>query len=398
MGNLGSVLDEMLALDPFDLPGPALGAEICEQRRAANRLDGAYLTMLAAYDSTGASTAEYGSTQAWARATLRMSPSRASRDVHLARDLRCLPLTRAALEAGEISLDHALVIAGLRGLIPDEVMADVEGHLVDAAGWKNPVELRRVTAHVVHSYARDRTARDERDDYQARALFSSVTIGGMGVGNFTLHPAGMETVQTALHALSKPIAGDDRSPAQRRADALVTMAELAMRSGDLPDTGGVKPHVSVVVTLGSIIGESGAPGADYGFGATTSAEWARRYACDASVSRVVFGPDGGVLDAGRSARTFNAAQTRAIVARDRGCIWDSCDAPASWCEAHHCIHWAHGGESNVDNGALLCARHHDRVHVDGHRIIKTTHGPYRIDRNPRSDPNWHGHPHPPRRQ
>jgi Domain of unknown function (DUF222) len=398
MGNLGSVLDQLLAWDPHDVPGSVLGAEIGEERRQANRLDGAYLKKLAVFDSTGASTAEFGSTQGWARATLRLSPSRASRDVHLARDLQALPLTRAALEAGDISLEHAQVIAGLRGLVDDEVLAAVEPHLVDAAGWKNPTELRRVTAHVLHSHAREKAARSEQDDYDARALFSSTTIVGMGVGTFTLHPAGMEIVQTALHALSKPFNGDDRSPAQRRADALITMAELAMRSGDLPVTGGVKPHVSVLVTLPSITGEPGSPGADYGFGAATSAEWARRFACDASVARIVFGPDGAILDAGRSTRTFTAAQTRAVIARDGGCIWNGCDAPAAWCEAHHILHWAHGGETTIDNSALLCGRHHDRVHVDGYAIITTNSGPYEVHLLPHSDPNWHGHSHRPRRQ
>jgi hypothetical protein len=344
------------------------------------------------FDSTGGALAEFGSTQAWARATLRLSPSRASRDVHLARDLQQLPLTRAALQAGEISIDHAQVIAGLRGQVPDQVMGAVEPHLVDAAGWKNPTELRRVTAHVLHAHGRENAARSEQDDYQARSLHASRTIAGMGIGTFTLHPAGMETVLTALHALSAPFTGDDRSPAQRRADALVTMAELALRCGELPVTGGVKPHVSVHVTLPSITGQPGAPGADYGYGTTTSAEWARRYACDASIARIVFAPDGSILDAGRSTRTFTAAQTRAIVARDHGCIWPGCDAPAAWCDAHHIVHWAHGGHTAVTNGALLCGRHHDRVHVHGYAIITTNSGPYQVHLLPHTDPNWHGHP------
>jgi hypothetical protein len=33
MGNLGSVIDELLAGDPYELPGPALASEISEDRR-----------------------------------------------------------------------------------------------------------------------------------------------------------------------------------------------------------------------------------------------------------------------------------------------------------------------------------------------------------------------------
>ncbi|MFW5471044.1 HNH endonuclease, partial [Knoellia sp. CPCC 206435] len=37
-------------------------------------------------------------------------------------------------------------------------------------------------------------------------------------------------------------------------------------------------------------------------------------------------------------------------------------APASWCDAHHLIHWADGGPSDLSNAALLCPRHHTTVH------------------------------------
>jgi hypothetical protein len=153
----------------------------------------------------------------------------------------------------------------------------------------------------------------------------------------------------------------------------------------------VKPHVTVHAHLDTITSKPGAPAADYGYGATTSGEWARRFGCDAEVARVVFGPAGDILDSGRATRTFTAAQRRAIIARDQQCIWPGCDAPPSWCDAHHGKHWGHGGVTSVTNGALLCGRHHDRVHVNGHAITKTSSGPYRVDLRPGSDPHWQGH-------
>src|SRR4051812_16542711 len=290
MGNLASAVDELLAEDPRDVPSAALGEEIVEISRQLSRLQAAYLDRVEAFDRTGAALAEHGSTAAWLRAKTRLSPSSSYRDVHLARDLvDVLPATRAALQDGAINPTQAQQIASLRSSIGDEALRSAEPHLVEFAIQVSAKELTSAITHVKHMYGRDTADRDEQDGYAARRLHSSTTIAGMGVGQWLLHPAGQEIVQIALHALSKPIPGDDRTPAQRRADALITMAELAMRSGQLPITGGVKPHVSVIVPAATLADAPGAPAADYAFGAATSAEWARRFACDAAVSRIVMG-------------------------------------------------------------------------------------------------------------
>jgi hypothetical protein len=392
MGNLASAVDELLAVDARSLPGPALAAQIIELRRQINRCEAAYLEMLEVFDRSGGAAATHGSTAAWARDQLCLSPSTGSRDVHLARDLAdVLPATRAALADGRLSPTHAQIIASLRDVISADALAAAEPHLVEWAEKATPKELRQVVTHVRQSYAADKLVRDEAEDYAARRLDAPATIHGIGVGRFSLHPHGYETVMTAIHAASRPVSGDDRTPAQRRADALITIAEIALRSGELPITGGVKPHVSVIVNASCLTGETGAAAADFSFGATASTEWARRVACDAEISRVVFGPAGEILDAGRAMRTFSAAQTRAIVARDRHCIWPGCDMPPGWCEAHHCLHWADGGHTSVINGALICGRHHDRVHAEGHAIHPTPNGPYVVDLRPASDPRWTGH-------
>lgn len=392
MGNLGSVLDEAFVADPRELPGPALIEEIVELRRQANRVDGLYMKQLVIADRSGAVHADFNSTQAWVRTALNVTPGRAARDVRLARDLADhLQLTMSALCDGSISLDHASVIARLRHRIPAEAMAAAQPFLVEAATWKDPADLRKVCDDLVHRLAPDKATRDEKDDYQSRRLHASTTIGGMGVGDFLLHPAGMELFMTAMNACMTYENGELRTAEQRRADALLTMAELALRGGTLPETGGIKPHVTVIADLGTITGADGSPAADYGFGTKSSGEWARRFSCDASVARVVFGPDGAILDAGRSTRVFTAAQRRAVISRDRTCVWSGCDAPASWCDVHHCHHWGHGGETSDCNGALVCGRHHDRIHAHGHAIIKTKARPYKVDPRPGSDPNWQGH-------
>ena len=39
-----------------------------------------------------------------------------------------------------------------------------------------------------------------------------------------------------------------------------------------------------------------------------------------------------------------------------------CDRPPSWCDIHHCRPWSEGGATSIDNGALLCRRHHAFIH------------------------------------
>ncbi|SSC25655.1 HNH nuclease, partial [Klenkia terrae] len=43
-------------------------------------------------------------------------------------------------------------------------------------------------------------------------------------------------------------------------------------------------------------------------------------------------------------------------------VFTGCHAPAWWCDAHHLVHWIDGGDTSLDNTALLCERHHTQVH------------------------------------
>jgi hypothetical protein len=104
----------------------------------------------------------------------------------------------------------------------------------------------------------------------------------------------------------------------------------------------------------------------------------RRLACDSAITRIVFGPDGAVLDVGRAQRTVTGQMRRAVIARDEHCVFPGCDQPPSRCEVHHAVtHWADGGETSVTNSALLCWFHHQLVDARGitmHWTGKPVHG------------------------
>ena len=57
-------------------------------------------------------------------------------------------------------------------------------------------------------------------------------------------------------------------------------------------------------------------------------------------------------------------------------MFAGCDAPAHWCDVHHVVHWADGGETSLGNSALLCERHHTKVH-HGFRVERQADGRWR---------------------
>ena len=411
MGNLASAVDELFAVDVREAPGQQLREETVEISRQINRLKAALLQRVEAVDRRGLVPEEGLTTQAWLWHETRVSPAVAHRTVRLGRALAdVLPLTMTAMADGDVSEEHAHLIASLRRVITDSALSQVERHLVAIARERRPDQLRGTVQYVKHAYAPDKGVKDEQELHEQRGLSMASTFDGAGVGRWTLPSASQETVATAIHAASSPEANDTRTADQRRADGLVTVCEIAMRSGELPITGGVKPHVSIVVPaqvvaeplqprplpdelfphLDAIEAELRSRVVQTGFGSVISPTWARRFLCDAAVSRIVMGAASEILDAGRATRTFTAAQVRAIVARDRHCIWPGCDTPAAWCEAHHIRHWADGGETSVDNGVLLCGRHHDRIHLYGHAIVNKPDGHFTVDLRRGSDPDWHG--------
>jgi hypothetical protein len=88
-------------------------------------------------------------------------------------------------------------------------------------------------------------------------------------------------------------------------------------------------------------------------------------ACDAAVVKWQEDENGEPLSIGRKSRTIPPAIRRALQKRDGGCRFPGCCATNRFVDAHHIVHWADGGETAMDNLALLCRRHHRLVHEGG---------------------------------
>jgi hypothetical protein len=104
------------------------------------------------------------------------------------------------------------------------------------------------------------------------------------------------------------------------------------------------------------------PGTGTGAGDVLNASTIRKLACDGGILPTVLGSQGQPLDLGYTRRCFTAGQVKMLWLRDGGCTIPGCSIPAAWCDAHHLVHWADGGPTDLANAALLCGHHHTVVH------------------------------------
>jgi hypothetical protein len=141
-----------------------------------------------------------------------------------------------------------------------------------------------------------------------------------------------------------------------------------------PDLGGDRYRILIHLSE-SLVGPDAHWDAFLEDGTLLSAEAFRRVSCDGGLvpAVVTSRPTGqtsetaGMVDVGRQSRAIPAALRRALWLRDAGCRFPGC-ANHRFIHGHHLRHWAHGGETSLENLALLCSFHHRLVHEGGFRV------------------------------
>jgi hypothetical protein len=102
-------------------------------------------------------------------------------------------------------------------------------------------------------------------------------------------------------------------------------------------------------------------------GARSMSSWlAGRYGLAWGTAREwVLESDGGPLRIGRRGRTVSGPLLRVLRHRDgAACRFPGCQRKR-WLHAHHLVHWADGGGTNLDTLVLLCHAHHRLIHEGG---------------------------------
>ncbi len=369
MSELRSAIDGLRSEVLAGLPDARIEEDFAEIQRAVELLEVERLRRLAEIERRRVFERDgHLSAASWLAATYKVGWGAARDHVRTARALEDMPETRQALDAGDLSMSAARVLVAARDADPEEFRQS-ETELVEAARIHSVGDLQRVAAYWRQAVEQEHALEGDEKVRAQRRLHASVTFLGMVRVDGDLDPETGETLLTALRAVldAESRSGtedDDRTPAQRRADALGEICRQWLDMGDRPRVAGEKPHVTVTVGVGALRDGTGEP-SELDHSGPVDPQVARRLACDAAIMRVVMAGPSEPVDVGRRTPVIPPAMRRAVIVRDRHCRFPSCDRPHTWCDAHHVVHWADGGPTALPNLLLLCRRHHRVVHQPG---------------------------------
>jgi 5-methylcytosine-specific restriction protein A len=281
-----------------------------------------------------------------------------------------MPATAVEFEAGRAGLRHVEAIARVLATpaaerLTPEQWAGAEAALADKAGVYTPAELQAWGSALVEALDQDGAEPDDRPPARVNELHLSrlATGGGKLKGRFD-DAAMFDAIASVIDAKARPLTNDDdRTAGQRQAEALADVCGYVLDHGSaslVPECGGQRPHVNVLIRLEDLQDRVRAAWLD--FGGAVSPESLRMLACDAAAVPIVLNGAGQPLDVGRATRTVPDGLRRAVAARDRGCAHPGCDRRPSWCEVHHIHEWELGGETKLSNLVMLCRAHHRQIH------------------------------------
>ncbi len=288
-------------------------------------------------------------------------------------------LVGAAVREGSITGDVASVVLDLIGELPeDELLLQRVEHVLRRARGLRLHSVRKLCWQVIALADPQGWVEREKSQYECRRADLRDNADGTVTLTAVLPPVDAARIKAVLDAGVRrlmaarrdpgQLLSDERTAPQMRADLLVGVFSH-MAGCDQPATG-VKTTVVVRMTIDQLREGAGVGEID-GVNQPVSVEELRKAAVDSSYLPVVLGGSSRPLDVGRAERAFTSAQRHALVERDGGCSW--CNAPPSWCDAHHLDPWSRGGRTDLSNGLLLCRACHTRLH-DNHWQIRVRAG------------------------
>ena len=297
----------------------------------------------------------------------RMNGAQARTEARLAEALteHSLGSTLDALEAGEIQLSHAKVIARESPKIHRRSESDFLGLCRE---YPSDVVVRHTLANESQQVYADLAAEaaaassggpvepaDAEMALQRHQRRCSMRLGDDGMWHLkaSLDYLAGRQVSLQLAAAERAVrqrddSAEDTFP-QRNADALCDLI-----------LGRQRPGASLVIAADydSVSGQLANPRLDDG--TPISASQLAELAADAKILPAVFNSDWSQLALGR-VRSASDAQRVILAIRDGGCI--ACATHSEHCHAHHIDYYEDGGHTDIPNLANLC----EPCHLDHHQ-------------------------------
>jgi len=346
------------AIDTLDIPVER--DAIVDVIGLRDRLDGRIATTVAEFQAEGLHELDGSVTMAaWLRHRAAMDGTAAIVASRRAAKLHRLPVLREAFVAGLLSggaVDVVLAQVISRHvslfaeheteLVPTLIDLDIDGVTTVMREWRARADALDPGPAPV----------DKPD-----TVHLSPTLEDRGVLNGSL---GTDLFNVLAAALRVADPGDLSLPlAERRAAALGQVCQTFLDFNPNASHRRHRPHLNITMTYEQWADLEFAPPATYvetGMPVTRYGLDALR--CDSARHRLTFKERAAILRYGRTMRDWPVELYNAIVIRDGGCRWPGCTAPVHWCDVHHVHFWEDGGPTDIDNGLLLCRRHHRKLH------------------------------------
>lgn len=389
-------------------PNDRLEAEITELAAHIHAATARWLSMVAEFDRRQRwADWDCKSCAHWLMWRCGLSVKAAREHVRVARSLVDLPLISREFEAGRFS--YSQVRALTRVAIPDN-----EADLVEMARHATTAQIEQM----VRAF-RGAVRAQELDEAKRRQLTRHMTYyyddDGAFVIKARLAPEEGAVIEKALQAIEADLekegasaeASEDelfedlvdglnekayidetdsaRSAAdkeaarqhlydtfssthysRRSADALVAMADSYLGGNGDARRADDKYQVVVHVDADALAHDALDATCELAHGPSLPPETARRLMCDCSLVFLTE-KNGEPLSIGRKSRKIPRRIRRALMARDKGCIFPGC-TNMTFVDGHHIAHWTRGGPTALDNLTLLCRFHHRLVHEHGYGV------------------------------
>ena len=254
------------------------------------------------------------SPRTWLIHQTRITRGAAAGHIGWARRAAAHPVIRQALAAAGLSTSFAREICRWTDKMPGDCRDQADAILAGAAA--SGLDLRDVTALAAEMYERSRPAGEDDPDrpFRDRSVRLESTFDGAGVLSGDLTPGCAAMVRTVLDALSAPAGAEDtRTHGQRLHDGLAEAMRRLVAADLLPERAGQPAKVWAHISLADLIELDGDSALQNEWIARVRAQWAAAraaacvngsgddgaawldgdaatgFACDASITPVVFG-------------------------------------------------------------------------------------------------------------